>query len=107
MVEGDYSLRWKGQLTGRPARQRKDALMQVFDDAGGFTPAKDGEPNHWIEHLVSDDLTMGTYSIPAGGVDDQHPHFEDEIYVVRTGTATLVTDSGSAQVRPGSVIYVP
>jgi mannose-6-phosphate isomerase-like protein (cupin superfamily) len=81
--------------------------MQVLDGAGVYTPAKDGEPNHWIEHLVSDELTIGTYSIPAGSVDDQRPHCEDEIYVVQTGTATLVTDSGSAEVRPGSVMYVP
>jgi mannose-6-phosphate isomerase-like protein (cupin superfamily) len=81
--------------------------MQVLDGAGMYTPAKDGEPNHWIEHLVSGELTIGTYSIPAGGLDDQRPHFEDEIYVVQTGTSTLGTDSGSAEARPGSVLYVP
>ena len=40
-------------------------------------------------------------------MDDQGPHTEDEIYVVKTGRATLVTDSGTAAVAPGSVIYVP
>ena len=50
---------------------------------------------------------MGTYSIPAGGLDDQQPHREDEIYVVQAGAATLVTDSGTAEVGPGSVIFVP
>jgi mannose-6-phosphate isomerase-like protein (cupin superfamily) len=81
--------------------------MQIIDGAGDYTPAGDGEPNHWTEHLISDDLSVGTYSIPAGGLDDQEPHSEDEIYVVRTGAATLVTGSGAAEVRPGSVIYVP
>lgn len=81
--------------------------MQVIEGAGIYTPAKDGEPNHWIEQLVSNDLSVGTYSIPAGGLDDQRPHYEDEIYVVTTGRATLVTDSGSADVRPGSVVFVP
>ncbi len=57
--------------------------------------------------MESDDLSVGTYSIPAGGQDDQSPHTEDEIYVVRSGRATLVTDSGIAPVEPGSVIYVP
>jgi mannose-6-phosphate isomerase-like protein (cupin superfamily) len=81
--------------------------LQVIDGAGSYTPAGDGEPTHWVEHLVTGDLSVGTYSLPAGGVDDQSPHHEDEIYVVQRGLATLVTDSGSAQARPGTVFYVP
>jgi mannose-6-phosphate isomerase-like protein (cupin superfamily) len=81
--------------------------MQVIEGAGRYTAAAGGEPNHWAEHLASADLSVGTYSIPAGGLDDQEPHREDEIYVVQAGTATLVTDSGSAEVGPGSVIFVP
>jgi mannose-6-phosphate isomerase-like protein (cupin superfamily) len=50
---------------------------------------------------------VGTYSIPAGGLDDQGPHREDEIYVVQAGAALLVTDSGTAPVRAGSVVFVP
>jgi mannose-6-phosphate isomerase-like protein (cupin superfamily) len=81
--------------------------MRVIEGAGRYTPATGGEPTHWAEHLASGDLSVGTYSIPAGGLDDQEPHREDEIYVVQSGAATLVTDSGAAQVRPGSVIFVP
>lgn len=81
--------------------------MQVIEQAGRYSPAKDGEADHWIEHLVSNDLSVGAYSVPAGGLDDQQPHTEDEIYVVQAGAATLVTDSGTAEVRPGSVIFVP
>jgi mannose-6-phosphate isomerase-like protein (cupin superfamily) len=58
-------------------------------------------------HASSDDLSLGTYSIPAGGLDDQTPHTEDEIYVVQAGRATLVTPSGTAAVGPGSVVFVP
>ena len=53
------------------------------------------------------DLSVGTYSIPAGGTDDQAPHHEDEIYVVITGRAILESDSAPAAVQAGSVIYVP
>lgn len=52
-------------------------------------------------------LSVGTYSIPAGGVDGQQPHTEDEVYVVVAGRARIVADSGEARVGPGSVIYVP
>jgi mannose-6-phosphate isomerase-like protein (cupin superfamily) len=81
--------------------------MQIFAEAGAYRPPPSGEPNDWIVHLNTGDLSLGTYSIPAGGVDDQTPHTEDEIYVVKTGQATLVTPSGTAPVGPGSVIYVP
>lgn len=80
--------------------------MQLIEGAGVYTPPKD-EPNHWIEHLRASDLSVGTYSIPAGGLDDQRPHLEDEIYVVQTGRATMVTATGRAEVRPGSVVFVP
>jgi mannose-6-phosphate isomerase-like protein (cupin superfamily) len=81
--------------------------MRVIAEAGIYTPPDGAEPNDWIVHLSNDDLSVGTYSIPAGGVDDQSPHTEDEIYVVRSGGAILVTDSGRADVGPGSVVFVP
>jgi mannose-6-phosphate isomerase-like protein (cupin superfamily) len=78
--------------------------MQVLDGAGRFTP---GSPNHWVEHLSVPDLSVGTYSIPVSGEDDQTPHTEDEIYIVQSGRGRLVTDSGSVDLSPGNVIYVP
>jgi mannose-6-phosphate isomerase-like protein (cupin superfamily) len=57
--------------------------------------------------MNSDALTLGTYSIPAGGTDDQEPHTEDEVYVIQAGHAMLVTASGTVPVEPGSVIFVP
>jgi mannose-6-phosphate isomerase-like protein (cupin superfamily) len=81
--------------------------MRVIGEAGTYTPPDGDDPNDWIVHLNSADLSLGTYSIPVGGLDDQSPHTEDEIYVVQAGRATLVTDSGTAQVSPGSVVFVP
>jgi mannose-6-phosphate isomerase-like protein (cupin superfamily) len=81
--------------------------MRFIAEAGTYTPPDGAEPNHWIVHLNSDDLSLGTYSIPAGGLDDQTPHTEDEIYVVRSGRATLVTTTGIVDVGPGSVVFVP
>jgi mannose-6-phosphate isomerase-like protein (cupin superfamily) len=81
--------------------------MRVIEGAGTYTAPPAEEPNHWVEQLVASDLSIGTYSIPAGGVDDQRPHLEDEVYVVQSGEATIQTDSGSARVAPGSVVFVP
>jgi mannose-6-phosphate isomerase-like protein (cupin superfamily) len=81
--------------------------MRLIKEAGAYTPPDGTEANQWIVHLSNDDLSLGTYSIPAGGVDDQSPHTEDEIYVVRSGRATLVATSGIVDIGPGSVVFVP
>jgi mannose-6-phosphate isomerase-like protein (cupin superfamily) len=81
-------------------------MVRIIEGACEFTsPGK--SPNHWVERFRVPDLSVGTYCIPVGGVDDQTPHHEDEIYVVVRGRAVLETDSGSAEVAAGSVIYVP
>ena len=81
--------------------------MRKLADAGRYRcPDADGA-NDFTQQLVVPDLSIGTYSIPAGGVDDQSPHTEDEIYVVTTGHARFVTPEGSADVAPGDVLYVP
>jgi quercetin dioxygenase-like cupin family protein len=80
--------------------------MQIIEGAGAWRPPV-GAPNDWVEHLKVPDLSVGTYCIPAGGLDDQTPHTEDEIYVVTAGRATIVTPAASAEIGPGSVIFVP
>jgi quercetin dioxygenase-like cupin family protein len=77
--------------------------MRIIDGAGKFTKA-DGP--HWVEQLRVPDLSVGTYSIPAGAVDDQQPHAEDEIYVVTAGHAVFEAGGEQVAVGPGSVIYV-
>lgn len=80
--------------------------MQVIAGAGHFGRDEAGGAS-WREHLRVPDLSVGTYSIPAGGSDDQEPHSEDEIYLVTTGRAVLESGGMTAAVGPGSVIYVP
>src|SRR5689334_10144848 len=80
--------------------------MQIIEGAGAWT-VPTGKGTDWVEHLRVPDLSVGTYCIPAGGLDDQSPHTEDEIYVVTAGRARIATPGGTAQVGPGSVIFVP
>jgi quercetin dioxygenase-like cupin family protein len=82
--------------------------MQLIDNAGRLSRAADGSA-HWVEQLRVPDLSVGTYSIPAGGTDDQQPHTEDEIYVITAGRATLTAGPDGAErleLSPGSVVYV-
>jgi mannose-6-phosphate isomerase-like protein (cupin superfamily) len=80
--------------------------MRIVEGAGMWRPPV-GAESGWVEQLRVADLSVGTYCIPAGGFDGQSPHTEDEIYVVTAGRATIVTPGGSAEVGPGSVIFVP
>jgi mannose-6-phosphate isomerase-like protein (cupin superfamily) len=80
--------------------------MQIIEGAGVWTPPA-GAANDWVEHLRVPDLSVGTYCIPTGGLDDQSPHSEDEIYVVTAGRAKIVAPDRTAHVGPGSVIFVP
>jgi len=81
--------------------------MKVIAVAGEFTKPPAGQSATWVEHLRVADLSAGTYSIPAGGTDEQSPHTEDEIYLVTAGRARLESGGDVADVGPGSVIYVP
>lgn len=81
--------------------------MQIIKGAGVWNPPATGTANDWVEHLSVPDLSVGTYCIPVDGLDDQNPHTEDEIYVVTTGRARIVTPDATAEIGPGTVIFVP
>ena len=61
-------------------------------EAGRFTPPEPRKA-HWVEHLRSACLSVGTYSMAPGGPDDQSPHTEDEVYFITMGRGRLVTSS--------------
>lgn len=82
-------MRWKAfDLSEFQDRHRRDV-----DDA-------------WQELLEVPSLSVGYYRLPAGGVDHQTPHPEDEIYHVLAGKAVLAVDGEETPVRRGSVVYV-
>lgn len=63
-----------------------------------------GQP--YLEFLRRPELSVGLYVLPAGGVDGQTTHDEDEVYAVLSGSATLVVGEQRTPVRPGSVAFV-
>lgn len=79
--------------------------VHVVREAGRFT-APQGVA-HYDEQLRVPDLSLGTYSIPAGADDPQQPHTEDELYVVVSGRGRFVADTGTTDVGPGTVLFVP
>lgn len=63
-----------------------------------------GRPYHEI--VRSHDLSVGLYVLPAGGVDHQSPHTEDEVYVVISGQARITIGDEDRPVSPGSIVFV-
>ncbi|WP_214370377.1 cupin domain-containing protein [Pseudonocardia sp. H11422] len=60
----------------------------------------------YFEFLRRRGMSVGLYSLPVGGEDQQHPHAADEMYLVLRGRATLRVGDQQREVRPGSVVSV-
>jgi mannose-6-phosphate isomerase-like protein (cupin superfamily) len=84
-------------------------MMPVVDrlqGAGAFADPPEGLPNFFVEHCRVATMSVGTYSIPAGGIDDQTRHREDEVYAVMSGRALFSSGTETTEVRPGDVLFV-
>lgn len=60
----------------------------------------------YLEFLRVPSLSLGLYVLPAGGVDPQKPHAEDEIYYILSGHGAILVGEERRPVQPGSIIFV-
>src|ERR1700720_1086918 len=60
----------------------------------------------YLEFLRVPAMSAGVYTLPAGGVDPQKPHREDEMYYVVRGRARMRVGAADRMVSAGSVIFV-
>ena len=60
----------------------------------------------YLEFLRVPSLSMGVYRLPAGGVDPQSPHTEDEVTYVVSGRALMRVGDEDRSIGPGSIVYV-
>src|SRR5688572_4335012 len=60
----------------------------------------------YLEFIKLPSLSVGVYSLLAGGADPQQPHNEDEVYYVISGSASIRVASEDRPVRAGSVVLV-
>lgn len=51
-------------------------------------------------------MSVGFYALPAGGVDPQTPHREDEVYYVIRGRAMVSIAGKDRRVEAGATIFV-
>ena len=79
--------------------------MDVFEIAD-LIAAQRGPDHVYADFLRSDLLSVGLASWPAGSVDTQQPHTEDEVYYVVQGRARIVVAGEERPVGPGSIVFV-
>ena len=79
--------------------------MQAYELADLISQRADSN-KLYFEFLKVPDLSMGLYVLPAGGVDPQSPHTEDEIYYVVSGRAKILVAEENQDVQAGSIVYV-
>jgi mannose-6-phosphate isomerase-like protein (cupin superfamily) len=60
----------------------------------------------YLEFLRTSSLSLGVYMLPAGGVDPQQPHKEDEVYYVVSGRGSIRVGAEDRAVVAGSVVFV-
>lgn len=60
----------------------------------------------YLEFLRLPSLSLGLYVLPAGGVDRQQPHTEDEVYYVVGGRGFVQVGAEDRPVQAGTVVFV-
>ena len=79
--------------------------MQAYELAQ-LISQREASDKLYLEFLKVPDLSMGLYVLPAGGVDPQLPHTEDEVYYVVSGKAQIQVADEDRTVQAGSIVYV-
>ena len=60
----------------------------------------------YLQFINAGSLSLGLYVLPAGSIDTQSPHNEDEIYYVVAGRAVVEVAGERRSVQPGSIVFV-
>ena len=74
-------------------------LQQLLDERSRTQRA-------YLEFLRVPSLSAGVYMLPAGGIDPQQPHTEDEVYYIASGRGAISVAGENHDVVAGSVVFV-
>ena len=79
--------------------------MDLFEIAD-LIKTRNESGERYLEFLRSPSLSSGVYELPAGSVDPQQPHTEDEVYYVLKGRGAIRVEDESRPVQEGVVVFV-
>jgi len=75
-------------------------------DAFELTHLSDQQEQAYLEFLRVPALSAGLYMLPAGAIDTQEPHTEDEVYYVISGRGLIQVGSENRPVEAGTLVFV-
>jgi quercetin dioxygenase-like cupin family protein len=78
----------------------------LFEEFTAVTDERARQAKPYLEFLRVPSLSAGVYVLPAGGVDVQSPHKQDEVYYVVSGKARMRAGAQDRSLIPGSLIFV-
>ncbi|MDQ3930326.1 MAG: cupin domain-containing protein [Chloroflexota bacterium] len=79
--------------------------MEAFE-LGELLDERTQSERPYLEFLRKSSMSAGIYVLPAGGVDAQKPHTEDELYYVVSGRATIMVGGEDRPAQAGSAVFV-
>ena len=79
--------------------------MDIFETAQ-LIDEQNRVKQSYLEFLRVPSISAGLYTLPAGSIDTQQPHTEDEIYYVISGRASFRAGAEERSVQVGSILYV-
>src|ERR1700720_3184486 len=77
-----------------------------FFEIAGLEKERERRGKSYLEFLRIPAMSAGVYTLPAGGMDRQKPHREDEMYYVVRGLARMRAGAEDQAISQGSVIFV-
>jgi quercetin dioxygenase-like cupin family protein len=80
-----------------------DVFFEELDDVADERSRK---ATAYLEFLRVQSMSAGVYVLPAGGVDGQSPHKQDELYYVISGKARMRAGAQDRIVGEGALIFV-
>jgi quercetin dioxygenase-like cupin family protein len=77
-----------------------------FKDLASLAVERARRGDAYLEFLRVPSMSAGLYVLPAGSVDAQTPHAQDELYYVVRGKARMRAGAEDQALEAGTVIFV-
>ena len=77
-----------------------------FKDLGTLAADRARQGDAYLEFLRVASMSAGIYVLPAGSLDAQRPHGQDELYYVVRGRARMRAGAEDRPLEPGAVVFV-
>ena len=79
--------------------------MQAYN-ISDIVAEQQGAGKAYLEFLRVSSLSVGLYALPAGGIDPQQPHTEDEVYYVLSGKGAIRVGDEDRHAEAGTIVFV-